>query len=898
MKAKISRGGGIKGLLAYAFEGDKRDSAHGADAKAARVIGGTCSGLTPAAIAREIGATRKIRPDIARPAWHCSLSLPPPENLTDEKWGELTEKFMEKMGFSSETVWTAVRHHDTEHDHVHIIASRIDLAGKLFLGKWEAKEAIKLTNELAREYDLREVDYEKPKLSRRQLKKSEIDMAIRTDEAPPRLKIQQTIDAIIARSPISASHFAEQLEAAGIRVRANLASTGKMNGFSFALNGVQFTGSSLGAGYKWTELQKKGVTYDKDADAQSLSRFRYAAPATGDNGLSGIDRVATGDSWDAGRSEGVDRTGGDLPEPGAIGGQDGGSEPRREPSDAGGLPGGTSGTTGGHRGLGGRVGETDRGGERSKQVEGSSANPRPVGDPAQQLGRIRTEPSRDGTGVDSSAFGQPDGGGGRGQKGPSELERSGGHLGDSGAGIGHPAREDADRSRPTGASSKQDSEERNSAIFRPHVSDVHEQLSGGGATSWGRAVSHKNWRDRFKKPAGSGSGAASPARPLRRFTDTEISQAREIDPTAYLEVSGYTVKREGLHLSVRQGGEEVYRVTRQHDGHWVACTKTTAPVGDNAALVQEIEGCTFVEAIHRLIGTTAQNPAQRPTPEPPRTPPKIPTETPHSREAGRRYLQTVRKISLQTVSEAESAGFLKYVDGGVVFVGYGQHWAENAIRRATNPADEIQKRDFAGSDKWYPPILAGNPGTVWIVEGGVDALAVHDLSRRAGKSPPTVIVSGGSKVRLFFENPDVQAILKSARRVVVAFENEKDAETQAKTDAEHRRQAEAIQAITGREPQLWSPPEAKDLAEFNEKQQKEAEIAEKAAKIDIFEELRNAKTSVDAVQAWQDWREIGGEHSDLKTSVDAVDFWKKFKEEQPEEWPVHADDYYDGPDMR
>lgn len=282
-------------------------------------------------------------------------------------------------------------------------------------------------------------------------------------------------------------------------------------------------------------------------------------------------------------------------------------------------------------------------------------------------------------------------------------------------------------------------------------------------------------------------------------------------------------------MSARQGRDEVYRVTRQHDGHFVACTNDGAAVGDNAALVQHVEGGSFVDAIHRLIGPTAPKPMPRATPEPVRTPPKVPPQTAQAREAGRRYLQTTRRIALQTVYDAENAGFLRYVDGGVIFVGHGPHGPENAIKRATDPADQVQKRDFKGSDKRFPPILPGNPATVWIVEGGVDALALHDLARRAGREPPTVIVSGGSRVRAFLENESVRAILAGADRVVVALENEANPDIQAKTDAEHRQQAGAVREITGREAELWRPQGAKDVAELNEKA---AEIAETAQEDD------------------------------------------------------------------
>src|SRR5690606_29736898 len=94
-------------------------------------------------------------------------------------------------------------------------------------------------------------------------------------EEPPRQKLQRIIDEAKADRP-SAIQFAERLEAAGVTAVANLASTGKLNGFSFELDGIAFKGSQLGKAYGWGQLSKE-VTYEQDTDRQALERFSAAA---------------------------------------------------------------------------------------------------------------------------------------------------------------------------------------------------------------------------------------------------------------------------------------------------------------------------------------------------------------------------------------------------------------------------------------------------------------------------------------------------------------------------------------------------------------------------------------------------------------------------------------------
>ncbi len=185
-----------------------------------------------------------------------------------------------------------------------------------------------------------------------------------------------------------------------------------------------------------------------------------------------------------------------------------------------------------------------------------------------------------------------------------------------------------------------------------------------------------------------------------------------------------------------------------------------------------------------------------------------------TREQGREYFQQ-RGICLATIEYAEDTGMVRYAEGAVFFVGYDRVGrARSATWRAIDLADPVQKREIMGSDKGYPPVLPGNPTSVWIVEGGVDALALHDLARRAGKSPPPTIVSGGATVLSFLHHTEILEILKHVERIIVAGENEKHPAAQERADTGHRKQAQLISEISEREVIIWAPKVGKDLAKF------------------------------------------------------------------------------------
>jgi len=294
MKAKVVRGRGFRGVLTYILGKEKQ----------AERIGGTMVGVTPRELSTEFAAARKLRPDVERPVWHCSLSLASGERLTPEKWGAVVEDFMERMGFSADTPWVAVRHQDTANDHVHVVASRIGLNGNVWAGHWEARQAIEATQELERKHGLTITPgLGDGRAEQKSLTSNELNMALRTGQEPARQRLQRLVAEASEGSP-TATEFVQLLQDSGVKVRANLASTGRLNGFSFELEGVAFKGSDLGRAYRWQELSKR-VRYDPDRDAEALKTTKEIEHGQARTGAEhGSDRPA---AYDLTESPGAQR---------------------------------------------------------------------------------------------------------------------------------------------------------------------------------------------------------------------------------------------------------------------------------------------------------------------------------------------------------------------------------------------------------------------------------------------------------------------------------------------------------------------------------------------------------------------------------------------------------------
>lgn len=327
---------------------------------------------------------------------------------------------------------------------------------------------------------------------------------------------------------------------------------------------------------------------------------------------------------------------------------------------------------------------------------------------------------------------------------------------------------------------------------------------------------------------------------MAEVSKTMIEAAKNTDPTYFLESHGYFVRKQYGYLSVRdsnKNGGEVYRVSRLANGRYVFCDKTGSEGGDNIKLVSEIAGVNFREAISLLLNCdlkkndfdAIEHAKKQPPPPPPRKPPEMPSYTDDDVFKGRAYLAE-RGISNDSICFAETVGFLRYGHGGVFFCGLDeQGQVQSATRRAIDKSEFIQKRDLKGSDKSYAGILRGNPKKVWIVEGGTDALALIDIAMSQGERPaPTIIISGGANTTSWIEKPHIKSILQAAEKITIAFENEKDQETQERTNKAHRRQASIIEELTKIKVHEFKPkPEyGKDLADLNlYKKQKAKELS-------------------------------------------------------------------------
>lgn len=268
---RIRRGSGFLGVLSYLLDHDEPE-----------FVTGTITPGTAKQITGEFVALSGTRADIAKPVWHNSLRLPAGEHLPAEKWAEVAHDYMRDMGYPDSAQWIVIRHNSPEGEHIHIVANRVLLDGSIYYGRDDNLRSTRVITELEKKYGLTvtkapDIDDSGNVIMPETAKpgKDEIDKSVRTGNAPIRTLLQSIIDEALTDSP-AVWDFVDRLHSAGVNVRPNIASTGRVNGLAFDLDGVTYSGSKLGKKYGWTKLQKS-IDYRSQRDKPLLQRLKKQA---------------------------------------------------------------------------------------------------------------------------------------------------------------------------------------------------------------------------------------------------------------------------------------------------------------------------------------------------------------------------------------------------------------------------------------------------------------------------------------------------------------------------------------------------------------------------------------------------------------------------------------------
>jgi len=279
--AKITRGSSARGLAAYlhgpgrANEHAWRDEKTGRVRAGGRVIGGTVAGADKTSgrtWAREFEQAHRMNYAVAKQVWHCSLRAAASDRrLSDAEWARAGQLLAAHLGYG-EHPWVMVRHAE---DHVHIAVSRVNHLGAVWKGSHDWHKVRPVMREIERVFGLAAVP-EQPQMAalKTKLTQNEHRRAQRLGVTPPRTELASRVRA--ARDLAAGrgrAAFEAELDLAGVAWRANVASTGRMNGYSFATAAVDKHGEPV-----WLAASKLDRTLAWKQLASALDGARRYPP--------------------------------------------------------------------------------------------------------------------------------------------------------------------------------------------------------------------------------------------------------------------------------------------------------------------------------------------------------------------------------------------------------------------------------------------------------------------------------------------------------------------------------------------------------------------------------------------------------------------------------------------
>jgi len=261
-----TKGKSFRGLLDY-LENKEESS----------LIGGNMFGRNARELAREFRLSQQLNPEAEKVVHHVSLSLSPDEQLDNDTWCLVADKYMNAMGYTANQ-YAIYRHSDRNHDHIHICASRISLDdGKITRDSWEYVRSEKIIRQLELEYGLQQTIGSKEKLNRapsvgqqRRIEREQLEYEQGLRDTAPQQSIKTQLIEVIDRATVDKPTMPllmERLQLLGVEVRHGLTRNGKSKGISYSWNDQKFSGTSLGPAYTFPGLQKhKEIDYQPQRD--------------------------------------------------------------------------------------------------------------------------------------------------------------------------------------------------------------------------------------------------------------------------------------------------------------------------------------------------------------------------------------------------------------------------------------------------------------------------------------------------------------------------------------------------------------------------------------------------------------------------------------------------------
>jgi hypothetical protein len=200
-------------------------------------------------MARDFETIHSLRELRGRPVFHCVLDFHAKEELDDRQVVEIAREYMREMGLVN-TQYVVVKHTDTDHNHVHIVANRINYEGEPF----DLYPAILRSNDIVKEL-VKQHGLLLP--GQKNLRETNFDTL--NESATRKYAIYRSIKESLPGCN-GFEELEQRLRREGIDTRYRVDDrTGNRIGISFRYQGIAFKGSEIDRDFSFGQLHKKLV---------------------------------------------------------------------------------------------------------------------------------------------------------------------------------------------------------------------------------------------------------------------------------------------------------------------------------------------------------------------------------------------------------------------------------------------------------------------------------------------------------------------------------------------------------------------------------------------------------------------------------------------------------------
>lgn len=260
----------------------------------AAIISKNISGKSPNTLNKELLESKNTNHRVKRHCAHLILSLPKHESVDDLTMSDIASDFLESMGYrnsndiTQNVPFVAVRHHDKEHEHIHIIASRVRFDGSCVSDSWDYLKAQNATRAIAAKYDLSVAPVSSSAVAQGLAavgvgaevspNRSPSIRQINANHQEPSFKeiIGKEIENALTNSK-NLTEYASNLYDNGVVAKAKFDGK-KLLGFSYAYKGKYAAGNQISRRYSWNNIQAEwGLQYNPTLDYEPLKQVALFA---------------------------------------------------------------------------------------------------------------------------------------------------------------------------------------------------------------------------------------------------------------------------------------------------------------------------------------------------------------------------------------------------------------------------------------------------------------------------------------------------------------------------------------------------------------------------------------------------------------------------------------------